>query len=191
MSVEVLQRLPAGFQMWSPALQAATLFLSTFLLEDVAAVGAGFLLAAGVLAWPIAFGACFLGIWIGDAGLYCFARVVGRNWFQRSSLRRFSARVEQSERWFANRGNWLLVFSRLLPGARLPTYLAAGFLRLPLNRFLFVTGAASLAWTGFVLALVQVLGSRVSLWLRPLQNTGWALLLSLPSTFVCLQLAKR
>jgi membrane protein DedA with SNARE-associated domain len=177
--------------MWSPALQAATLFLSTFLLEDVAAVGAGFLLAAGVLAWPMAFGACFLGIWIGDAGLYGFARVVGRNWFEGSSLRRFSVRVEQSERWFAIRGSWILVFSRLLPGARLPTYLAAGFLRLPLNRFLFITGAASLVWTVFVLVLVQVLGARVLLWLRAFQNAGWVLLLGLPVAFLGLQLAKR
>src|SRR6516165_6179366 len=165
MSVEVLQRLPAGFQMWSPALQAVALFLSTFVLEDVAAVGAGLLLASGVLAWPMALGACFTGIWIGDAGLYGFARVVGRNWFEKSSLGRFSARVEESEHWFARRGNWILIFSRLLPGARLPTYLAAGFLRLPLNRFLLITGIASLVWTALVLVLAQALGTKAFLWL--------------------------
>ena len=132
MSAEILQRLPTGFEMWPPVWQAGALFLSTFVLEDVAAIGAGLLLATGVLAWPLAFGACFLGIWIGDAGLYGLARLIGRNWFERTSLRRFSGRVEQSERWFADRGDSILVFSRLLPGARLPTYLAAGFLRLPL-----------------------------------------------------------
>jgi hypothetical protein len=132
-----------------------------------------------------------LGIWIGDAGLYGLARVVGRNWFERSSFRRFSARVALSERWFANRGNWILVFSRLLPGARSPTYLAAGFLRLPVNRFLLITGVAALVWTVFVLVLVQVLGAKVLLWLRPLQNTGWVLLLGLPCAFLGLQFMKR
>src|SRR5215475_87551 len=111
MPADLFQPLPAGLQMWSPALQASTLYLSTFVLEDVAAVGAGLLLASGVLAWPLALGACFMGIWIGDAGLYGFARVAGRNWFERSSCGRFSARVERSERWFARRGIWILVFS--------------------------------------------------------------------------------
>ena len=191
MSVEVLQRLPAGFQMWSPALQTAALFLSTFVLEDVAAVGAGLLLASGILAWPMAFGACFTGIWIGDAGLYGFARVVGRNWFEKSSLGRFSARVEESEHWFARRGNWILIFSRLLPGARLPTYLAAGFLRLPLNRFLLITGAASLIWTLLVLLAVQALGAKVLFWLGSVRQAGWVWLLSLLWLFAGLQVAKR
>ena len=188
---EVFQRLPVGFQMWSPTLQAAALFVSTFVLEDVAAVGAGLLLASGVLAWPMAFGACFMGIWIGDAGLYGFARVVGRNCFERTSLSRFSAKVEQSERWFARRGNWILIFSRLLPGARLPTYLAAGFLRLPLKSFLLITGAASLFWTMLVLFAVQVLGARVLLWLGPFRKTEWVWLLSLPCFVLVIHLARR
>jgi len=177
--------------MWSAGFQAAVLFLSTFVLEDVAAVGAGLLIATGALAWPTAFGACFIGIWVGDAGLYGFARIVGRNWFERSSWARFSSRVEQIERWFSRRGNWILVFSRLLPGARLPTYLAAGFLRLPLNRFLLITAAASLVWTGFVLFAVQVLGSRILRWLGPFQQAGWVVLLSLPCFFLILRLARR
>jgi membrane protein DedA with SNARE-associated domain len=191
MSADIFQRLPVGFHMCSPTLQAVTLFLSTFVLEDVAAVGAGFLLASGALAWPIAFSACFMGIWIGDAGLYAFARVVGRNWFERTSWSRFSPRVEESERWFARRGNWILVFSRLLPGARLPTYLAAGFLRLPVNRFLIVTGTASLLWTLLVLSVVQVLGAKALVWLGPLRKTGWVLLPSLLICFLGLQVAKR
>jgi len=191
MPADLFQPLPAGLQMWSPALQAGTLFLSTFVLEDVAAVGAGLLLASGVLAWPIAFGACFLGIWMGDAGLYGFARVAGRAWFEKSSWARFSTNVQRSERWFAERGNWILVFSRLMPGARLPTYLAAGFLRLPLNRFLFITGAASLVWTATVLFVGQVFGTRVLGWLAPFRSTGLVLLSCFLSVFVLVQVAKR
>lgn len=177
--------------MWPPARKAAVLFLSTFLLEDVATVGAGLLLATGNLAWPWALGSCFLGIWSGDAGLYGVARVVGRNWFERSSLRRFSSRIEQSERWFGERGNMILVFSRLMPGARLPTYLAAGFLRLPLNRFLLITGAASLVWTIVLLLVTQVLGTRVLTWLGPWRRTGWGVLLAIPSILIVLHFAKK
>src|SRR5262249_44151766 len=132
-----------------------------------------------------------LGIWIGDAGLYGFARVVGRNWFEKTSLRRFSTRVEQSEHWFARSGNWILIFSRLLPGARLPTYLAAGFLRLPLNGFLLTTGIASLVWTVFILAVVQVIGTRALLWVGAFRNVAWMLLLGLLCAFPGLQVVKR
>src|SRR5258706_15757857 len=84
---------------------------------------------------------------MGDAGLYALARYAGRGWFERSSLRRFTKKVAESERWFAERGTLILIFSRVLPGARLPTYLAAGFLRVPLPRFLLITGVASCVWT--------------------------------------------
>jgi membrane protein DedA with SNARE-associated domain len=191
MSAEILQRLPTGFEMWPPVWQAGALFLSTFVLEDVAAIVAGLLLSAGVMAWPLAFGACFLGIWTGDAGLYGLARVVGRSSFERTSLRRFSSRVEQSERWFADRGDSILVFSRLLPGARLPTYLAAGFLRLPLIRFLFITGSASLVWTGVVLWATQLLGARLLDRVGPFRKTGWVLLLGAVLVFLALHLAKK
>src|SRR5690242_15330219 len=180
-----------GIEMWPPAWKAAVLFVSTFILEDVAAVGAGLLLATGSLAWPWALGSCFLGIWSGDAGLYGVARVVGRNWFERSSLRRFSGRIQQSERWFDERGNMILILSRLMPGARLPTYLAAGFLRLPLNRFLLVTGLASLVWTIVLLLVTQVFGTRLLTWLGPWRRTGWALLLPVPFILVVLHFAKK
>jgi membrane protein DedA with SNARE-associated domain len=191
MPPDLLTRLPVGFEMWTPALQAATLFLSTFVLEDVAAVGAGLLLATGALAWPTAFWACFLGIWIGDAGLYALARVFGRNWFERSSLRRFAGRVAQSEQWFAERGNSILIFSRLLPGARLPTYLAAGFLRLPLDRFLLITGAASLVWTLVILLLTHAVGAKLLAWLKVFQHGGWLILLSVPGMLAGMHFAKR
>ena len=118
-----------------PLTYAISLFLGTFVLEDVAALGAGLLLAAGSISWFAALLACFLGIWSGDAGLYAVARCGGRRWFERSRFKRYSSKVDRSENWFAQRGTLILIFSRMLPGARLPTYLAAGFLRLPLKKF--------------------------------------------------------
>jgi membrane protein DedA with SNARE-associated domain len=180
-----------GIEMWPTAWKATIVFLSTFVLEDVAAVGAGLLLATGSLAWPWALGSCFLGIWSGDAGLYGIARIVGRNWFERSSLRRFSDRIQRSERWFAERGNSILIFSRLMPGARLPTYLAAGFLRLPLNRFLLVTGVASLVWTVGLLLTTQALGTKVLTWLGPWRRAGWTVLLVIPAVLLVIRFAKK
>ena len=49
MTSELIQQLPVGFGAWPVTGQAAALFFSTFVLEDVAAVGAGLLLSAGAL----------------------------------------------------------------------------------------------------------------------------------------------
>jgi membrane protein DedA with SNARE-associated domain len=174
-----------------PFAKAAGFFLATFVLEDVAAVGAGLLLASGGISWPAAFVACFLGIWMGDAGLYALARYAGRGWFERSSLRRFAPKVAESERWFAERGIPILIFSRLVPGARLPTYLAAGFLRIPLPRFLFVTGSASCVWTLAILFLAQTFGARLTTWLGTYKHAGLMLLSVGAILFAALQLLRR
>src|SRR5436190_2254798 len=125
---ETIPLFPQVVAEWLPFWKATGFFFATFILEDVAAVGAGLLLASGQISWPAAFLACFLGIWFGDVGLYAIARIGGRRWFERSSFKRFAPRVARSEQWFAKRGTPILIFSRLVPGARLPTYLAAGFL---------------------------------------------------------------
>src|SRR5262245_48858751 len=169
---EALSLSSSAVAEWIPFAKAAGFFLATFVLEDVAAVGAGLLLATGGISWPAAFAACFLGIWMGDAGLYALARYGGREWFNRSSLRRFAAKVAKSERWFAERGTPILIFSRLVPGTRLPTYLAAGFLRVPLPRFLFITGIASCAWTLAILFLAQTFGAGLTNWLGTYKYAG-------------------
>src|SRR5258705_13757504 len=113
---EALPFSPSAVAEWIPFAKAAGFFLATFVLEDVAAVGAGLLLATGGISWPAAFTAGFLGIWVGDAGLYALARYAGREWFERPPLPRFAAKVAESEHWFAEHGTPILVFSRLVPG---------------------------------------------------------------------------
>jgi len=188
---EAIPLTPQAIAEWLPFWKAAGFFFATFILEDVAAVGAGLLLATGQISWPAAFTACFLGIWMGDAGLYALARYAGRGWFERSSLRRYAARVAESERWFANRGTRILIFSRLMPGARLPTYLAAGFLRVPLPRFLLFTGVASCVWTLAVLFLAQTFGERLGAWLSRYRHDGLILLAVAIALFLALQLMRR
>jgi membrane protein DedA with SNARE-associated domain len=177
--------------MWPESAQAAAIFFGTFVLEDVAAVGAGLLLAAGTMSWPTALLACFLGIWAGDAGLYALARVAGRNWFERASKQRYSGRVARSEKWFAQKGDSILIFSRLIPGARLPTYLAAGFLRVPLGRFLTVTGAASLVWTVVILSVSQVAGVKALPLIGTVRHGGVALILIGASVFGVVTAARK
>lgn len=173
---EALPLSPQVVAEWLPFWKAAGFFLATFILEDVAAIGAGLLLASGQISWPAAFFSCFLGIWLGDVGLYALARIGGRRWFERSRFSKYAARVSRSEQWFAKRGTPILIFSRIMPGARLPTYLAAGFLRVPLPRFLMVTGVASFIWTFAILRLTELFGAKLLDWLNAYKHGGLILL---------------
>lgn len=176
---------------WLPFWKAVGFFLATFVLEDAAAVGAGLLLATGSISWPAAFTACFLGIWLGDVGLYALARFAGRKWFETSRLKKHAPGVTRSEQWFRERGTLILIFSRAVPGTRLPTYLAAGFLRVPIARFLLVTGAAALVWTWLVLFLAQTFGAQITRWLAHYQAGIRWLLVSGILLLVVFQLIRR
>jgi hypothetical protein len=85
--------------------------------------------------------------------------------------------VARSEGWFAEKGTWLLLSSRFVSGTRLPTYLAAGFLRLPFGRFLLVTGTAVAVWTVGVFLLAKAFGPDLLNWLKRWNSGGWAILL--------------
>jgi membrane protein DedA with SNARE-associated domain len=165
--------LPFGFLEWIPVRQAAALGALTFVQEDVPTVTAALLAAAGHLTWGAAFWGCFLGIWIGDALLYGIARVFGRPLLGRPFARRFfdAAVVQKSERWFEQRGAWLLVSSRFLPGSRLPTYLAAGFLKLHAGKFLLITAGAVGVWTTLIFIVARISGPAM-LELLKRWNTG-------------------
>ncbi len=167
--------LPFGFLEWMPLRQAAALGALTFVQEDVPTVTAALLATAGNLTWGAAYWGCFLGIWLGDALLYAFARLFGRPLLKRPLTRRLfdPDSVTRSERWFDQKGAWLLVSSRFLPGSRLPTYLAAGFLRMNAANFLLITGATVLAWTALIFSVAK-LGGPALLDLLEKWNTGSA-----------------
>lgn len=185
--------LPLGFHDWWPLAQAATLGAMTFVQEDVPTVGAALLAAAGSLSWPVGFLGVFLGIWIGDALLYLLARCVGRPLLQRPWARRFfnPAAVARSERWFGERGIWLLLTSRFVPGTRLPTYLAAGFLRLPFGTFLLVTGTAVAVWTISIFLLARTFGPDLMRWLAGWNTGGWRLFAAVLFAALTLRLAMK
>src|SRR5262249_54639062 len=98
---------------------------------------------------PWAAGAAFAGIWIGDLGLYLTARGYGRPVFERTWFKRLVGKkldLRQSEAWFQNHGAAAIVLSRAIPGTRLPTYLAAGLLKVPAGQFVAITAVACAIW---------------------------------------------
>lgn len=143
---------------------ALLIFVSTFVLEDIAVLGAALLVVNSMVALPWAAASSFAGIWIGDFGLYVLARHFGRPVFERSWFKRLIGKkidLTRSEGWFRDHGTAAIVISRAVPGTRLPTYLAAGLLKVPLLRFLTITGAACIIWVAVLFGFSYHVGMMV------------------------------
>ena len=185
--------LPLGFHDWLPLVQASTLAFLTFVQEDAPTVSAALLSAAGRLDTSVGLLGCFFGIWIGDALLYLLARALGRPLLDRPWAARYlnPTAVARSEQWFAQRGTWLLLTSRMIPGARLPTYAAAGFLRVRFGKFLLVTGFAVAIWTIGIFSLSRVFGTALLTTLLRWKGGGWAFLVIVGLLLIGLRLLPR
>jgi len=150
-----------------PETQAAlalSIFFATFIYEDGATLLAATLSAGGSLDPRVGLLSTFLGIWAGDMGLYGFGSSFGRRtarsrWFQKYLSPESIARAE---RWFAKHGSLALVMSRAIPGSRLPLYVAAGALRLPVRLFATTTAACSAVWVSAIFAIWRFIPNKSS-----------------------------
>ncbi len=97
----------------------------------------------------------FLGIWVGDMGLYGLGSSLGRRTAQSRWLQKYlrPESLANAEGWLAKHGSFALVMSRAIPGSRLPLYVAAGALRLPFRVFAKTTAVCSAVWVCAIFAI--------------------------------------
>jgi len=141
-----------------PETQAAlalSIFLATFIYEDGATVLAATLSASGSLDPRVGLLTTFLGVWLGDLGLYGLGSSLGRRTTQSRWPEKYlkPGSLAKAESWFATRGSLALVMSRAIPGSRLPLYVAAGALRFPVRRFAKTTALCSAVWVSAIFAI--------------------------------------
>ena len=149
--------------MIAQALLASTaIILLSFVSEDAATISSALSIFGGPINWPLGFASCFAGIWLGDLGLYSLARCLGKPILQSRWVARFTdpAAIARCQKTFTERGSMALLASRFVPGTRLPTYLAAGLLSMPVAQFAIVTAIAALLWIGGIFAIAKLLGSQ-------------------------------
>ena len=144
--IKMIQALIESAQ--HPGLLALCIILATYLLEDAAIVSAALLSADGQINPELAFLALFTGIASGDIGLYWAGRFLTRwrwllNWVG-------SLSIDQAGVWLKQKMVMTILLVRIIPGLRLPTYLACGFFKIPFFSFTLLISFASAIWTGLI-----------------------------------------
>jgi membrane protein DedA with SNARE-associated domain len=140
--------------------QLTGIFFLSWLSEDAAVLGGALAASTGSLPALPCFLTCVAGLWSGDLLLFSIARLGGRPLTERffGHKETWFSRMRKSEAWFADRGVMALVISRFVPGLRLTTFLAAGFLKMKAVLFALVTGVMSAFWALLAFVLVHLLG---------------------------------
>lgn len=150
------------------------LFFATWLLEDLTCITAGLLVATGSIGFAPATFACLGGIFTGDLLLFLLGRRLGRPALARAPLRWVltPAAVARAEAWFERRGAWVILLARALPTLRVPTYVTAGLLGMPLSRFGWVFLLAASLWTPLIVGAAWLVGDPVVSWLATWSRVG-------------------
>jgi membrane protein DedA with SNARE-associated domain len=117
---------------------------------------AGTQVAAGELSPALALGSLYMGIVLGDVGLYGLGRVAALvPWVRRLLPPRRAAMVRA---WLDGRVFRVVWISRFLPGVRLPTYTTCGYLGASFRNFFLASATATLFWTSGLFALSLKVG---------------------------------
>lgn len=158
----------AGQNAW---LQAVAIIGGTFVLEDAATILAAIDAASGGIAVWLALVSLYAGVVLGDLGLYGLGRLATsvpllRRWVGEKRIRRGRA-------WLRHRPGRLIrvvLVSRFLPGMRLPTYTACGFVHAGFGQFALGATIGVLLWTSILFGVSMKLGSLI---MRYLGAWGW------------------
>jgi membrane protein DedA with SNARE-associated domain len=123
---------------------------------------AGALVEDGGMTFPLAVIAATLGSLAGALILYAIGRFGGRPLLYRYGryLRLTPQQLDRADAWFDARGDWIVLFGRLIPGIRSIVSVPAGASEMPLTRFIVLTTIGSAAWNCALIGAGWALGSR-------------------------------
>jgi len=131
-------------------------FAASMVSEDLTCAGVGFLTAVGQVGFVPGVAACVLALVAGDLLLYAGGRFVGPSLFSR--FRRLGKESGGLTDRLHRSGGLAVLLGRFVPGARLPTYVAAGALRYPLPRFAGWLTLAAALWAPLLVGAAKVGG---------------------------------
>lgn len=143
------------------------IILGALVSEDATSVILGILAADGVISIPVAFSSLFVGIVLGDTGIYMLGRLASTH----PRLGRYVSHdfLVPFREWLQKR-YVLTVFSAcFIPGSRFLTYVSCGFFRTRFSTFLLTAVAATSIWTAILFSVSYWFGGFTSGWLTHLR----------------------
>ncbi len=158
-----------------PLLAGGAIIVGTFILEDAATVLAAMQVQTGGVAWEVAIISLYIGIVLGDMGLYGLGALASGS----SAVQGLAARVvpaprqAHGRRWLSERVFRVVFISRFIPGARLPTYTACGWLRVSFRRFVLAAVVATSIWTTLLFVISLRVGRVLTEHLGAWRWLGW------------------
>jgi membrane protein DedA with SNARE-associated domain len=142
-----------------PLILAALIVLATFILEDGATIGAALLALEGHIDPRLGLGALIFGIVLGDLGLYGLGRYAANH--PRMRLLVGKKRLAKGRDYLQRRLVPALLSARCLPGMRMPTYVASGFLGVSFMKFAAIAIVAVGIWATLFFSAILYFGSKI------------------------------
>lgn len=165
------------------------ILVCTFVAEDPTCLAAGLLVAQGLIGFIPACLACLVGIFIGDLVLYLIGRFLGRPILRKPPLKWLVSEQqidEMSERFSKNpKGLALIVSSRFIPGSRVPTFVAAGIMKLDWHKLIFLFFIAAALWTPPLILLAEYVGASVIEQFKEWHhNAAWVVIVAIVALYL-------
>lgn len=134
--------------------------------EELPVITAGIMVGHDdtTLRWYIMLPVVIAGVVIGDGVLYGIGRLWGHRLLNVGFVRRKLVPIDKQEhieKNFAERGIWVLLGARLLPGIRTPIFIMAGVLRVPVGRFLLADAIYAIPLVNLIFWLSYFLTDQV------------------------------
>jgi membrane protein DedA with SNARE-associated domain len=155
------------------------LVLATLVSEDLTCIGAGLMVARGIIGHVPAILACLIGIFLGDILIYLLGRWLGRSAIRKRPFKWFidEQDLDRSYQWFELKGPVIIIASRFVPGSRFPTYFTAGAIGASFFMFIIYFGISSIIWTPILVELAVLVGNEMISYFEIYQEYAiWVLL---------------
>jgi membrane protein DedA with SNARE-associated domain len=139
------------------------IIVGTLILEDPTVVLVGVLASDGVISLPVALGSIYAGVVLGDIAFFSLGRYAATH-------PRFAQYVDHKyvvpiRTWLETRYILTVFSARFIPGSRLPTFAASGFIGAPFSTFFLTAIVGTSIWTTILFILSYWYGSVTGEWL--------------------------
>jgi membrane protein DedA with SNARE-associated domain len=127
--------------------------------SETSVILGGVLAATGDLVLALVIACAAAGAILGDNTAYGIGRTAGHRIVERFFKGERRKRVDWAEKQVEERGGYLIVIGRFIPGGRTAVTLACGLLEMRWRRFISFDVAAGLVWASYA-ALLGYVGGR-------------------------------